>query len=265
MDIDDIDEQDLIVAYINNLAISPDGQWLASSDTLGRINVFSLDALRFHCVLPTFPHPISALAFDALSSRYLAVATPDNALRVYDTESRLFPEWQREFSRLVSKKLGTQRVSVMGLQFIPVAVNPNGNQSPTKRSLPEYQTIVAWGSTWICRFRMHTSPLGGPGAIHVSSKRKRGEDSQDENEQGDSDEDNAMEDEEDKGKKDSGRKDKPFENKVLTRMALMMTDKYRNLLGVQFLNAEEMVVVERPLLDVLSTLPPAYFKPKYGS
>ncbi|CCA72004.1 related to UTP4-U3 snoRNP protein [Serendipita indica DSM 11827] len=268
MDIDDADEQNLIVTHISNLATSLDGQWLASSDVLGRINVFNLDALHFHCALPTFPYPISALAFDAFSSRYLVVATPDNAIRVYDVERRLFPEWQREMSRLVSKKLGTQRISIMGLQFLPIATNSDRAQSPTKRSPLEYQTIVMWGPTWICRFRMHTSSLGVSGGTHGSSKRKRDEDhpdSQDENEQGDSDEENVMGEDEDEGKKDNEKKGRPFENKTLSRMALTMTDKYRNLLGVQFLNAEEMIVVERPLLDVLSTLPPAYFKPKYGS
>lgn len=44
-----------------------------------------------------------------------------------------------------------------------------------------------------------------------------------------------------------------------------MFTQYRNLLAVEFINSDEMVVVERPLLDVLSTLPPAYFKAKYGT
>lgn len=40
---------------------------------------------------------------------------------------------------------------------------------------------------------------------------------------------------------------------------------YRPILHVEFLAPGELVVVERPLVDVLATLPPAYFKPKYGA
>ena len=39
---------------------------------------------------------------------------------------------------------------------------------------------------------------------------------------------------------------------------------YRPLLLVDFVTPGELVVVERPLVDVLAKLPPAYFKPKYG-
>lgn len=44
-----------------------------------------------------------------------------------------------------------------------------------------------------------------------------------------------------------------------------MVTHYRPILHVDFLGPGELVVVERPLVDVLATLPPAYFKPKYGA
>ena len=44
-----------------------------------------------------------------------------------------------------------------------------------------------------------------------------------------------------------------------------MVMRYRDILLVDFLSAGEMVVVEKPLIDVLHTLPPAYFKARYGS
>lgn len=37
--------------------------------------------------------------------------------------------------------------------------------------------------------------------------------------------------------------------------------QYRPLLSVAYLGAEELVVVERSLVDVLAGLPPAYWKP----
>lgn len=43
-----------------------------------------------------------------------------------------------------------------------------------------------------------------------------------------------------------------------------MITSYRPILAVGFMEPGELVVVERPLVDVLSRLPPAYFKHKYG-
>lgn len=41
--------------------------------------------------------------------------------------------------------------------------------------------------------------------------------------------------------------------------------RYRPLLLVDYLGPGELLVVERPLIDLLNTLPPAYFKATYGS
>lgn len=44
-----------------------------------------------------------------------------------------------------------------------------------------------------------------------------------------------------------------------------MVTHYRPILHVDFLGPGELIIVERPLVDVLAMLPPAYFKPKYGA
>jgi U3 small nucleolar RNA-associated protein 4 len=40
--------------------------------------------------------------------------------------------------------------------------------------------------------------------------------------------------------------------------------QYRPNLFVGYIGAKELVIVERPLVDILATLPPAYFRHKYG-
>lgn len=40
---------------------------------------------------------------------------------------------------------------------------------------------------------------------------------------------------------------------------------YRPILFVDYMAPGELVIVERPLVDVLATLPPAYFRHKYGA
>lgn len=44
-----------------------------------------------------------------------------------------------------------------------------------------------------------------------------------------------------------------------------LVTRYRPILCADFLEAGEIVIVERPLVDVLQSLPPAYFKPRYGT
>ena len=44
-----------------------------------------------------------------------------------------------------------------------------------------------------------------------------------------------------------------------------MITHYRPILFLDFLADGELVVVERPLIDVLSMLPPPFFRPKYGA
>jgi U3 small nucleolar RNA-associated protein 4 len=125
--------------------------------------------------------------------------------------------------------------------------------------------VILWGSNWICRFRLHPRNA----LVSGSSKRRR----EDENEDtANEDEDETEEDEEPHSlptavlEKKEGRtmKDKIRGNQEGELFFSMFT-QYRNVLGVEFINSDEMVVVERPLLDVLSTLPPAYFKAKYGT
>ena len=41
--------------------------------------------------------------------------------------------------------------------------------------------------------------------------------------------------------------------------------RYRPNLFVDFLDGGELLIVERPLGDVLRELPPAFFKPRYGT
>lgn len=89
------------------------------------------------------------------------------------------------------------------------------------------RTLLLWGSTWICKVRLDV-PVGHGG---FTKKRRRGRDA---------------------------RKD------VKTEENFKLVTQYRPILLVDFIGSGEMVVVERPLVDVLSVLPPAYFRPKYG-
>jgi U3 small nucleolar RNA-associated protein 4 len=89
---------------------------------------------------------------------------------------------------------------------------------------------IFWGSTWLCKLNLQ-------GTNFMSSSKKRRRDS---------------------------LHGKAAPTDELSKEFKMITH-YRPLLLVDFLSQGEMVVVERPLVDVLATLPPAYFKHKYGA
>jgi U3 small nucleolar RNA-associated protein 4 len=173
---------------------------------------------------------------------------PDNSIHIFDVESKLFPQWQRRLSQTVSRKMGAQRDTILGVAFAPQS------QNRMKTSTRGFESVIAWGANWICRFRIYPSGNNlGP-----SSKRRR-----DDDDDGNGSEDDDLADE------DTAREEEDLEDGIkpigYKTLHLNVFTRFRNLLGVQFLNSEEMVVVEKPLLDVLSKLPPAYFKARYGT
>lgn len=87
--------------------------------------------------------------------------------------------------------------------------------------------ILFWGATWLFKVSLDTS-------VRTGGKKRRHE--------------VVGADAEDKQWRDC---------KMITH--------YRPIVCCDFLSKDELVVVERPLVDVLLTLPPAYFKHKYGA
>ena len=108
------------------------------------------------------------------------------------------------------------------------------------------KTALFWGATWLCKVIL-TERIGYGGfEKRRRPKRKAAEVAQP----------NA-----------SGRVEVSIEEgqqEVQQRNFKLITH-YRPLLLVDFVSPGELVVVERPLVDVLAKLPPAYFKPKYGA
>jgi U3 small nucleolar RNA-associated protein 4 len=91
---------------------------------------------------------------------------------------------------------------------------------------------LIWGSTWLCK--VFISESAGIDEVRRNKRRQSSEMSPIPDKQA----------------------DREQELKILTH--------YRPVLAVDFIGDSELVVVERPLVDVLASLPPAYFKHKYG-
>ncbi|GLB36397.1 putative WD40 repeat-like protein [Lyophyllum shimeji] len=211
------------VTSVLRLAISPDGQWLATSDDRARTNIFNLDSIQHHSVLPSFSKPAQVLAFDPKRPDILIMAFPDNSLQIYNVESRQFPAWGKELCSGLPKRFTHAHDPVLGVAFDPAEASPAADATP--------RYALFWGSTWICKLSMNDSAPGS-----VTKKRRR---------------ESLKLSAEPTADGNSGD--------------FKMVTHYRPILHVDFLAAGELVVVERPLVDVLSDMPPAYFKHKYGA
>lgn len=170
----------------------------------------------------------------------LLLAFSNNTIQVYDVESRHFPAWGKDLSNCLPKRLTLNHEVVLGAVFKPhggdnedgVSSAPPAGGNEKVQSGKDNQKLghlLLWGSTWIFKVSLD------PKKRHITGKKRRrpGEDSI-------GDANNQWWD-------------------------YKMISQYRPILCCDFLSKDELVVVERPLVDILLTLPPAYFKPKYGA
>ncbi|KAG6902800.1 hypothetical protein C0995_011287 [Termitomyces sp. Mi166 len=211
------------VVSILRMSISPDGQWLATSDDHARTHIFNLDSIQHHSVLPTFAKPAQVLAFVPRQPNILIMAFPDNTLQVYNVESRQFPVWGKELCNSLPRRFTHAHDPVLGVAFDIAEATLRSDIAP--------QYALFWGSTWICRLSMSDST-----PRNLAKKRRR-----------------------------ESTKVSPLLPTDDTHGDFRMITHYRPILRLDFLANGELVVVERPLVDVLSDLPPAYFKHKYGT
>lgn len=222
----DIDPPMPVIATVTRMAVSPDGQWLATSDDHHRTNVFNLDSVQYHCVLPSFPHLTHALAFDRTSPSTLVLGLANNTLQVFDVESRTFPAWARELTAALPRRFTHLHDPILGVAF----------DAPSKRG-----SALFWGATWLCRVQLDAGVRFG----NFDKKRRWGSQKP--------------------GPKPTTSLQDAEGGAAFHQDNFKLVTHYRPILFADFIGPAELVVVERPLVDVLAKLPPAFFKPKYGA
>ncbi|KAH6917613.1 U3 small nucleolar RNA-associated protein 4 [Coprinopsis sp. MPI-PUGE-AT-0042] len=263
---------------VTHLAISPDGQWLATSShcppsstsfssssssshhTSTKTHIYNLDSIAYHTTLPSFPLPVQHLAFANnataggihLTPSTLLLTFPNNSVQVYEVERRQFPSWGKNLSTLVSRsRLASTHDAVLGAY------------------------ILFWSATWLCKVNLdalsNVDFQGGTTLDFASSKhsnkRRRGRDFPSTPSKPGLQPPNTPAG---KGALQDGatpgaplQEEDAEQREKMSRVVRMITI-YRPILCAELLGEKEMVVVERPLVDVLATLPPAYFKHRYG-
>ncbi|KAI0286783.1 WD40 repeat-like protein [Russula aff. rugulosa BPL654] len=210
-------------ATVTRMAISPDGQWLATTDDHLRTHIFNLDSVQHHSSLPSFPQPAHALAFAPNSPSLLILGFANNSLELYDVEARQFPSWSRALCSALPKRFTHLHDAILGVTLAPA--DPEINVDKERTSTGQDVLALFWGATWLCKVQF-AAPVGW-GGFEKKRRRRR-----------------------------SGGVD---------RGTASLVTQYRQILLADFISPGELVVVERPLTDVLLNLPPAYYRPKYGA
>ena len=220
-------------ATITRMTISPDGQWFATTDDHLRTHIFNLDSVQHHSSLPSFPQPVHALAFAPNSPSLLILGFANNTLELYDVEARQFPPWSRALCSALPKRFTHLHDAILGVTLAPADPKKNVDK---ESSIGQDVLALFWGATWLCKVQF-AAPVGWGGFEKKRRRRRSGG--------------------VDRGTTGVRDRDAIDNFKLVTQ--------YRQILLADFISPGELVVVERPLTDVLLNLPPAYYRPKYGA
>ncbi|KAI9460248.1 WD40 repeat-like protein [Lactarius psammicola] len=139
----------------------------------------------------------------------------------------VYDAWSRALCAGLPKRFTHLHDAILGVTLAPA---PADSTTTDQRSENVNVLALFWGATWLCKVQFD-APVGW-GGFEKKRRRRRSEGAE----------------------RDRGA---AHNFKLITQ--------YRQILLAEFLAAGELVVVERPLTDVLADLPPPYFKPKYGA
>ncbi|KZW02022.1 WD40 repeat-like protein [Exidia glandulosa HHB12029] len=247
---DDSADNAATVTRISHAVVSPDGQWLATGDVRRRVHVYNLDSIQHHAALPTFETPLSTLVFDPSRPHTLIVVLLNNSFKVFDVETRQFPLWARAVCDAIPRFILEKRDPVQGAAFCPQAAP--GAERPG---------MLLWSREWMCYVELDGA-VPAPQPLHAK-KRRRSMVHASKPQAEEEDEDAPRVNGNGAAAHESG--DESDGERTRRTNFVFLDDKYRSMLFLGFLGDGDMVAVERPFADVLATLPPAYYKQRYGA
>lgn len=291
----DSPETDQEGAWIACLAASEDGQWLVSSDTLGRVTVYNLDTLQVsrtklftglvsgcsvlpltcqvHATLPTLPVPPTQLMFPSTSPSLLLILSP-HALTAYHIERR------RLLPPTSSPQLAEINTALL-VRYLPAlggCLDGSGKK------------LVIWGAEYLLTARLDLSPNASSAmSSKKASRRKRAREAREALERSTSlslsgagagalDSPSIASSPYSGSFPTSGSASNdngPAGDEVQPLVKVHGGEMFRNIIGVGWLGTgsgsgsgssggDELAVVERPTSDFLGDLPPAFVVASFG-
>ncbi|KAI7865767.1 WD40-repeat-containing domain protein [Spinellus fusiger] len=152
--------QDATVATVISLAVSADGQWLATADDDNRIHVFNLDSLMHHFKLPRSSIPHTALSFNDFRPNELCVSQATNEFYIYNVEQKQLTLWSKLHADQPDDKLLEQRDRIRGMTYNPA----------------HKDKMILYGSTFLCQADLNVTSK-------TENKQQKRKHDQDKNEQ----------------------------------------------------------------------------------
>ncbi|OWZ19797.1 U3 small nucleolar RNA-associated protein [Phytophthora megakarya] len=219
------EDSDNVPSPLVSLSISSDGQWLATGDASNNIAIYNLDSMQFYCQLPRPSEMHTSIGFNP-SGKTLVVTLVSNSFVCYDVETKGLSEWYRRNHEQFPKELVEGR-NIKGMTFDPA--NPDFLYLYSPVSL--YQINMG-------------KQVDGFAKSSPKKTRRRGMSVGTES--------------------DSKNDAAEGELVKLEDGFCRVVNRYRPLSFVDFVAENEMIIVETPWLKVLSRLPGALHRHKYG-
>lgn len=214
---------------ILSLSVSLDGQWLSTGDAANNLSIYNLDSMQFYAHLPQPSEMHTSMGFNP-SGKTLVVTLVSNSFVCYDVEKKGLSEWYRQHHEQFPKALVEGR-NVKGMAFDPAH--------------PDFLYLYSQSSLYQLDMRkdapLSPSPLKKPrGRSRTLSV----------------------------GTESDGKRTAESEGELVdldgSNGFCRVINRYRPLSFVDFLDESELLIVETPWLKVLSRLPGALQRHKYG-
>lgn len=225
---DDTSDEDVSPASILSLSVSLDGQWLGTGDASNNISIYNLDSMQFYAHLPHPSEMHTNLGFNPSGST-LVVTLVSNSFVCYDVEKKGLSEWYRAHHEQFPKALVEGR-NVKGMAFDPAH--------------PDFLYLYSQSSLYQINMGKEDAGSKSKSPSPVKKSRRR-----------------AMS----MGTESDATKINTEDELVdLDDGFCRVINRYRPLSFVDFLDENELLIVETPWLKVLSRLPGALHRHKYG-
>lgn len=232
----------------NHAAISADGKHLAICNQHNIVKVYSLKDGHLEETLSKVPSSITAMTFHG--SNKLVIAAANMALHEFVIKTASLSEWSIRNTPNIPERFLKIKDHCIGMR------------------VDETHRLWLWGASWVSYFQLDKDLP----PIQSAMKRKRGGGQDQEQSDGQTKENNGLVEDNDLEENNELKENTEMSYEEAAAMAerlrgrFWITFKYRSLLLFDILNSSELVVVERPLMDLINSpdIPPPFFVKKYG-
>jgi len=243
---------------VSELSISPDGSWLAvgiSQLEKGSINIFSVGSTYQHWwTLPPTETPHSCLSFSEgiKTKSALVVGCSNCAFYIFDVERRCLSDWSLDLGIPVSTKFPKELI--------------NQNDCPTRLAFNPAtpNMFLMAGQSWFCGIDLDL-PIPKKAQFHPPNHIKvklLGENSFNDKRIVSKARNNFDLNESHLSKKSKSSK---LNSSPVERNNFTLCLQYSGIIFMEFLDENELIIIQQPWLDIVNTLPDTLEWKRYGS